>query len=191
LLHSHLPCVLANQLQRDQDDDDPYVSLFSSELIQKHVVFESLHIVEYNRDTQYIHSYINPDTIEEVLDRIKVSSVLDEMPRDSWKANILQHHAHYQELCDDFVRSSIHIIGHSGQRLDWRSHLKSVLQSNLKKMDAPPVFKILEVLAVASAFLTVDKYAAISLKFDCGNPSRGDFIKPHATQIVSVLRLLV
>ena len=70
--------------------------------------------------------------------------------------------------------------------------MKSVLQSNRKRMEAPPVVKILEVLAVASAYWTVDIYAAASLDDD--SDIQAVFLelkKPHAAQIATILRLLV
>jgi hypothetical protein len=185
LFSSHLPCVSASQLTDDKKNDDPYVSLFSSELIEKHKAFENVQTIEYNAATSGFG-------IEKVLDEIKVSPDRDEMPRDSWKTTILQHHAHYQKLCNAFVRSSILIIKNYGPRADWRSPLKSVLQSNRKRMEAPPVVTILEVLAVASAYWSVDIYAARSLDDDSDIQAvLLELKKPHAAQIVTILRLLV
>ena len=184
LLSSHLPCVLASRLTDDRTDVDPDKALFSKELIEKHKAFENVQIIEYNAATSGFG-------IEMVLDDIKVSAARNEMPRDS-KANILQHHAHYQQVCNRFVRDSILTIKNSGPKADWRKPLKTILQSYRKKMDAPPVIKILEVLAVASAYWTVDIYAAGSLDDDL-DPEAVllELKKPHAAQIATILRLLV
>ena len=69
--------------------------------------------------------------------------------------------------------------------------MKSLLQNSRKRMDAP-LFTILEVLAVASAYWTLDIYAAGSLDDDSDiQDILKGLKKPHAAQIATILRLLV
>jgi hypothetical protein len=166
--------------------------MYSSELIEKHKAFENAQIVEYNAVTAGFG-------IAKILDDIKMSP----MPHDSsWKENILKHHAHYKTLCDGFILSSILLIK-NGQRAGWQESLKTALQNIRKKTDKqkqpkPPIFKILEVLAVASAYWTVDIYAAGSHDDECDDGADMNDVnsilelkRPHAAQIVTIFRLLV
>ena len=113
------------------------------------------------------------------------------MPVDyPWRENILQHHARYKQRFDMHVRTSIGVIQSCGQRGDWKENLKASLQHSRKKSTEPPVIKILDVLAVASAYWTVDMYAAGSLHDD-SEVEDLPLKKPHAAQIVTIFRLLV